>query len=323
MFAVETKNLCYAYSRHFWSRPRQALNGLCLEVGEGEIFGYLGANGAGKTTTIKLLVGLLRPQAGEARIFGMPVQDLASRRWVGFAPENPYFYEYLTAREALRFYAALCDVPAAERCRRADELLDFVGLREAADVRLREYSKGMRQRLGIAQALVHRPRLAILDEPQSGLDPVGRLQVREIILRLKEEGATVFFSTHILSDVEMICDRVGLLVRGRLQASGPLSTLLDARLKCVEMAIEAVPPACLETWRRRASRSQVDPAHAGRMLLTFPDEESANAAAREMLQAGGRLIAYRLQRETLEEYFMRTTGQALLETAAWSSEAER
>jgi len=293
MLAVEIRNLSHSYTHHFWSKPRRALDSLSLEVTEGEIFGYLGANGAGKTTTIKILVGLLPPQAGEARVFGTPVQNLASRRWVGFAPENPYFYEYLTAREALRFYAALCDVPAAERRRRADELLDFVGLREAADVRLREYSKGMRQRLGIAQALVHRPKLAILDEPQSGLDPVGRLQVREIMLRLKEEGATVFFSTHILSDVELICNRVALLAKGKLLACGPLSTLLDARLKHIEMTVENVPAACLNEWRRRSLRSQDDPAHTGRTMLIFGDEVLANDAAREILQAGGRLLSYR------------------------------
>jgi ABC-2 type transport system ATP-binding protein len=330
MVAIQTRSLVHEYATHFWSRPKQALRGLDLAVEKGEIFGYLGANGAGKTTTIKILVGLLRPRSGEAALFDVPVRDLESRRSVGFAPENPYFYEYLTARESLRFYAALCDVPRAERAKRADELLEFVGLREAADVRLKEYSKGMRQRLGIAQAIVHRPRLAILDEPQSGLDPVGRLQVREAILRLKQDGTTVFFSTHILSDVEMICDLVGLVVKGKLEACGPVSSLLQTQVKGVEVGAEGLPPVFVETLGRDAvsavAATAAAPGTATRApghLFAFATEDQAAAAVKAILAAGGRLTLYRPLRETLEEYFMRTTGQARADIGGWSSNADR
>ena len=173
--AISARGLTHSYQRNFWEKKRLALDSLDLTVGRGEIYGFLGANGAGKTTTIKILVGLQRQSSGAAEIFGIPVSDMECRRRIGFMPENPYFYEYLTARESLDFYGALCDLPrSGRRARNNDELLEFVGLSRAADIQLREFSKGMRQRLGIAQAIVHRPPLVILDEPMSGLDPVGR-----------------------------------------------------------------------------------------------------------------------------------------------------
>ncbi len=227
--AIKTTGLSHSYQKNFWEKKRLALDSLDLTVDKGEIYGFLGANGAGKTTAIKILVGLQRQVAGTAEIFGIPVSDMECRRKIGFMPENPYFYEYLTARESLDFYGALCDLPKEGRAGKINELLDFVGLADARDTRLREFSKGMRQRLGIAQAIVHQPPLVILDEPMSGLDPIGRRQVREAILDLHRRGATIFFSSHILSDVEMICHRAALIDHGRLLASGTIDELLEAR----------------------------------------------------------------------------------------------
>ncbi len=229
--AIDLRGLTHSYQRNFWEKRRLALDCLDLRVEKGEIYGFLGANGAGKTTAIKILVGLQTQTRGEVRIFGIPAADMECRRHIGFMPENPYFYEYLTARESMDFYAALCDLPKAGRLARCDELLDFVGLGSARDIRLGEFSKGMRQRLGIAQAIVHRPPLVILDEPMSGLDPIGRKQVREAILELHSRGTTIFFSSHILSDVEMICHRAALIDHGKLLASGSIAELLGGREK--------------------------------------------------------------------------------------------
>jgi ABC-2 type transport system ATP-binding protein len=303
--AVHTRGLCHTYTARVWERRRTALDGLDLSVGAGEIFGYLGANGAGKTTTIKLLVGLLHPAAGSAFLFGRDARDPEARRRVGFMPENPYFYEYLTAAESLDFYGALADVPRAERKTRAGELLEFVGLSDTADVRLREFSKGMRQRLGIAQALVNRPGLVILDEPMSGLDPVGRRQVREAILELRRGGATVFFSTHILSDVELICDRVGLLVKGKLTACGAVRDLLHARAVAYEVGGESIPPEARDKIAAGATGAVSDGTET---VFTFAERGAAERAVEAIAACGGRLSLFRPVRESLEAYFMREMG---------------
>jgi ABC-2 type transport system ATP-binding protein len=320
MAAIETRNLCHSYRRHLWQTAKPVLRGLDLLVEEGEIFGYLGANGAGKTTTIKILTGLQSAGGGEARLFGVSCRDVRARRMVGFQPENPYFYEFLSAEETIRFYAALCGVPRRERAARGAELLELMGLREAARVRVRDFSKGMRQRLGIAQALVHRPRLVILDEPMSGLDPVGRLQVREAIASLRtERGATVFFSSHILADVEMLCDRVGLLVEGRLQAAGPLRELLEARSRRVEVGAEGLSPAARAELSARAVSALEE---GSRTVFTFADTEAAEAAVERIRADGARLRLLQPHRETLEEYFMRSTGKARAEVGAWKGGGE-
>jgi ABC-2 type transport system ATP-binding protein len=201
-------------------RRRRVLHGISFSVREGEIFGFVGPNGAGKTTTLKILMGLIRATSGAASILGHDVGETAYRRHVGFLPENPYFYDFLSGREILAFYARLSGVPRARLRSRVDTLLEWVGLKDAADARLRTYSKGMLQRIGIAQALVHDPQVVFLDEPMSGLDPIGRKEVRDLILRLRSEGKTVFMNTHILSDVEMLCDRVAIIVRGRIHFEG-------------------------------------------------------------------------------------------------------
>jgi ABC-2 type transport system ATP-binding protein len=319
--AIVARKLTHHYRRHFWSRPTRALEALDLEVQEGEIFGYLGANGAGKTTTIKILVGLQRQTAGEATIFGTDCRKPAARRLLGFQPENPYFYEYLSAAEALRFYGALCGLDRSRRAGRAEELLDFVGLGAARDVRVGDFSKGMRQRLGIAQALIHEPRLVILDEPMSGLDPVGRKQVRDLIRRLRDDGLTVFFSSHILGDVEMVADRVGLLVRGRLHAAGTLEELLQTRVRGVEVVAEGVPAQARQELTARAAAHQAS--GADRLLLQYDGWDAADEAVAAVVRSGGRLRAVRPERESLEEYFMRENDLSREEVGTWSGGADR
>jgi len=287
-----------------WKRKRTtAVDRLDLEVGEGEIFGFLGPNGAGKTTTLKLLLGLLRPSAGSAEILGEDARGLAHRGRLGYLPENPYFYDYLTGREFLDFCGQLCGLDGAVRRERIGRLLALVGLEEAAGVRLRRYSKGMLQRIGLAQALVNDPQLLILDEPQSGLDPAGRKQVRDLILELRREGRTIFFSSHILADAEMICDRVGIMNRGRLAACGRLDELLRARVRGVEFQVEGLAGPAREALRRRAS---VFLEEGPRVQFTLPgDEAQVPDVLAQIAAAGGRLVALAPQRETLEDVFLR------------------
>src|SRR5690242_7202841 len=252
--AIETSNLQKTYSIGFWrKKPRVALRPLSLQIHEGEIFGYLGPNGAGKTTTLKLLMGLVFPSAGSARILGMDVNDPRVKAQIGFLPEQPYFYDYLTARELLQYYAQLSGVEARERSRRVDAVLERVGLSDVGGVQLRKFSKGMLQRVGIAQAILHEPKVVFLDEPMSGLDPIGRREVRDLMESLKHEGKTVFFSTHILSDAEALCDRVAVLHKGELRGIGVIADLTSSVRGKVEViwqggvippAIHALSPEC-------------------------------------------------------------------------------
>jgi ABC-2 type transport system ATP-binding protein len=223
---VRVQNVVKDFRPGFGLRKKRVLDGITLSVREGEIFGFVGPNGAGKTTTLKVLLGLIRATSGEARILGHDVRETGFREHIGFLPENPYFHEFLTGREFLRFYAKLAGFPRRERERRIAQLLHWVGLAHAGDARLRTYSKGMLQRLGIAQALVHDPQVVFLDEPMSGLDPLGRKDIRDLILRLRDEGTTVFMNTHILPDVEMLCDRVAIIVRGRIRWEGRIEDFL-------------------------------------------------------------------------------------------------
>src|SRR5919201_6225309 len=218
MAAIETFGLQKTYAVSFWRKQsRVALRPLNLRIEEGEIFGYLGPNGAGKTTTLKLLMGLMYPTAGSARILGFEVNDPRVKAQIGFLPEQPYFYDYLTARELLEYYAQLSGVDARSRKPRVESVLDRLGMTDSANVQLRKFSKGMLQRIGIAQAILHDPKVVFLDEPMSGLDPIGRREVRDLIEGLRQDGKTVFFSTHILSDAEALCDRVAILHQGELR----------------------------------------------------------------------------------------------------------
>ncbi len=287
-----------------WRRERTvAVDALDLEVAEGEIYGFLGPNGAGKTTTLKLLLGLLRPSAGRAEVLGEDAGGIVHRSQLGYLPENPYFYDYLTGREFLDFCGRLCGLPNPVRRERIARLLALVDLERAADVRLRQYSKGMLQRAGMAQALVNDPKLLILDEPQSGLDPLGRKQVRDLILQLRAEGRTVLFSSHILADAEMICDRVGIMNRGRLVAAGRLEQLQRVRVSAVEFQADGLDAAARAALRSRAS---VFLEESGRVQFTLPGDEGQVPEVLAALQAaGGRVVSIAPQHETLEDVFLR------------------
>src|SRR5579871_2046708 len=248
MHAIEILGLEKTYSVGFWRKqPKVALRPLHLAVEEGEIFGFLGPNGAGKTTTLKMLMGLVFPTGGTAKILGREIGDPRMQAQIGFLPEQPYFYDYLTARELLEYFAGLSGVPAKERSRRAGEMLVRVGLKDAGNVQLRKFSKGMLQRVGIAQAILHQPKVVFFDEPMSGLDPMGRREVRDLIQQLKREGKTVFFSTHILSDAEALCDRVAVIHLGELRAVGAVAELTSGVHGKIEIVWEgSVIPAALK-----------------------------------------------------------------------------
>ncbi|HXV21739.1 MAG TPA: ABC transporter ATP-binding protein [Desulfuromonadales bacterium] len=281
-----------------------AVDDVSLRVPAGECFGILGPNGAGKTTTIKLIMDLVRPDAGTIRLFGQPHRTVAVKSRLGFLPENPYFYDYLTAGEFLDFYARLFSLPKEVRRRRVGELLETVGLANRRDRQLRKFSKGMLQRLGLAQALVNEPDLVILDEPMSGLDPVGRREVRDIILSLRRAGKTVFFSTHILSDTELLCDRVAILSKGELKAVGKVSELLSSGVRHWEVAFDGVPAdASLPGLDRVVSRE------GSSVLVTAKDEAAVRQLVRAVLDRGGSLQSVIPQRERLEDLFLREIGR--------------
>src|SRR6202171_2372212 len=237
--AIEIENLTKDYPFGFLHlKKKTSLEGLTMSVEDGEVFGFLGPNGAGKTTTIKLLVGLIFPTAGTAHILGKPISDISMHRDIGYLPEQPYFYDYLTAAELLDYFARFHEFTDTERRERVQRMLKKVGLETAGKIQLLKYSKGMLQRVGLAQAILHDPKVVILDEPMSGLDPVGRREVRDIILELKQAGKTVLFSTHILSDAEMLCDRVGVIVGGKLGGGGAPSELVGLKAQGMEILFE-------------------------------------------------------------------------------------
>ena len=278
----------------------QAVKDLDLEVEEGEIFGFVGPNGAGKTTTIQMLMGLIFPTSGKAFIYDAPIPSAEAKRRIGFLPENPSYYEFLTGREALRFFGQLSGLGAADLAPRIEELLELVGIADAADRQIRKYSKGMQQRLGIAQALVGDPSFVVLDEPMSGLDPIGRKDVRDLILELKRRGKTVLFSTHILPDVEALADRVGVILGGRLRDVGRISDLLSPRIRSVEVVMD-VP----ERARGAISRGKLVSQDQARLGLSFSDLDQANQAVAAALAGGAELVSMVPYRETLEDFFVR------------------
>ncbi|PCJ53745.1 MAG: ABC transporter [Candidatus Hydrogenedentota bacterium] len=302
MNTIEIANLSKTYRSHIGVKSRPVLDNLSLNVKENEIYGFLGKNGAGKTSTIKILCGLIRPSSGSAKILGESVRKRTARQHIGYLPENPYFYEYLTPKETISFYAKLEGMTRAERSRRWDELSEILDLRGIADQRVRGFSKGMRQRLGFAVTLVSDPKVLILDEPMSGLDPMGRHMIREIILHLKEQKKTIFFSSHILADVEQICDRIGMLIDGRLQAEGNISDLLSRKVNQVELIARAIPDSLVEEIRVMAdtSRESEDGVH-----FQLPNLDAANQAARRIQQEDGVLVEITPIKESLEDYFVR------------------
>ncbi len=306
--AVRVEGLRKSFRTGFWGTRRETLKGISFSVPAGRAVGYLGANGAGKTTTLKVLVGLLAPDAGTAEILGLPVDDPACRRRVGFLPENPYFYEHLSAREGLRFYGGLSRMDPRDVEARSGPLLERVGLAAAADRRLGEFSKGMRQRLGLAQALLHDPELLILDEPISGLDPFGRKLVKDLILEERDRGKTVFFSSHILADVEEVCDFAVIVAGGRVTASGTVQELLHRGVHEYEVALRGGTPEVLERVAPgRVGHPRRDGDVTRGRLPGDIDPAALHAAAGA---AGATVIELVPHRETLEELFVRTGGTA-------------
>ncbi|MGD0304303.1 MAG: ABC transporter ATP-binding protein [Candidatus Acidiferrales bacterium] len=302
--AIEIQSLTKDYAVGFWrKKTRRSLDSLSLEVHEGEAFGFLGPNGAGKTTTLKLLMGIIFPTSGTARIRGRSIEDVAMHREIGYLPEQPYFYDYLTARELLDYFARFFGYSASERRERVEKFLDLVGLSAAGNVQLRKFSKGMMQRVGIAQAILHDPQVVFLDEPMSGLDPVGRREVRDIILELKRQGRTVFFSTHILTDAEMLCDRVAVLVGGKLQGVGAPNEIVSLEVYGMEILFElnsgaAVPASLGDKVRNTGNRYQVDVPEAG----LYP-------ALEQLKGANAKILSVVPLRPSLEDYFFKLVGK--------------
>jgi len=309
--AIETENLSKEYPHGFLHlKKKTSLEGLTMQVEDGEVFGLLGPNGAGKSTTIKLLMGIIFPTAGCARMLGKPVSDVSMHRDIGYLPEQPYFYDYLTATEVLNYFARFHGYSAAERGERVAKMLKKVGLETAGKIQLRKYSKGMLQRVGMAQAILHDPKLVILDEPMSGLDPVGRREVRDVILELKNAGKTILFSTHILPDAEMLCDRVGVIAGGKLRGVGAPGAIVGVKATGMEILFELAEGAALpEKIRAPATRS-------GAGYRMSVGETELYAALEELRAAGARITSVTQIKPTLEDFFMELVGKDRAQAAA-------
>jgi ABC-2 type transport system ATP-binding protein len=300
---IEVEGLVKTFRIGFTLRKVEALRGVSFTVNEGEIFGFLGPNGAGKTTTIKTIVGLLRPTQGTCTLLGKPAGTISARSDIGYLPESPYFYDNLLPEEFMDLCGRLRGLGRAQRRTRTDELLDKVGLGGARDRQLRKFSKGMLQRIGLAQSLIGDPKLLILDEPMTGLDPVGRKEVRDLIVELRSQGKTIFFSSHILSDVETICDRVVIVNKGRVTAHGALSELLSPAVRLVDLELEAAEADLPESITAAGVevRAEGDVVH-----VTAKGEREADEVLRRALDAGIRVRAVTPRKETLENLFMRS-----------------
>lgn len=302
MPAIATFDLTKDYFTGFFrKRPKRALDRLSLEVGEGEVFGLLGPNGAGKSTTLKLLLRLIFPTAGRATVLGRELDAVSMHARIGYLPEHPYFYDHLSAQEFMNYAGELCGLDKATRRRRIGDLLERVGLAGSEDVPLRKFSKGMLQRVGIAQALVNDPEVIFLDEPMSGLDPLGRREVRDLMLGLKGEGKTIFFSTHILPDAEMLCDRVAILNRGQLQGCGELREILSLSVSATEIVLEhpqADLIAELQPLTSRAVRT------GDSVRLEIPTDTDLSEVLESILRAGCKIASLNPVKMSLEDYFL-------------------
>ena len=310
-YAVEIINLSKDYETGFLKKTKvRALDGVTLSVPRGRIFGFLGGNGAGKTTTIKLLMGLIFPTEGSAKILGHDISEVGMHARIGYCPENPYFYDYLTANELMDYFGRLFGHDPARRREMSRELLTAVGLEEKDWKRqLRKYSKGMLQRVGLAQSLINDPEVVFLDEPMSGLDPVGRREVRELIAGLRERGTTVFMSTHILSDIEALCDEVAILRRGKLAAAGDLTELLAASegSRVLEISIQGVEPESIREKVEFISGATLAAEPNGAIIQVL-DEADIDAVLKITREAGGRLAAVQPVKQSLEELFVKETA---------------
>src|SRR6516164_6417690 len=309
--AIETENLAKQYPYGFLHlKKKTSLEGLTMQVEEGEAFGLLGPNGAGKSTTIKLLMGIIFPTAGNARILGRPASDVSMHRDIGYLPEQPYFYDYLTAAEVLDYFARFHGFGVAERAERVRQMLKKVGLETAGKIQLRKYSKGMLQRVGLAQAILHDPKLVILDEPMSGLDPVGRREVRDIILELKTAGKTILFSTHILPDAEVLCDRVGVIAGGKLRGVGAPDAIVAVKTVGMEILFE------LPEVNPQTERIRVQAAKSGAGYRLSVAENELYAALEELRGAGAKILSVTRIKPTLEDFFMEVVGKDRTQAAA-------
>jgi ABC-2 type transport system ATP-binding protein len=300
--AIRIENLQKAFRLGFIPKTKGILKGITFSVREGEIFGYLGPNGAGKTTTIKCLLGLIFPDRGTIEIFGQPHLSARARQSLGFLPENPYFYDYLTAREFLAFTADLFGLKSRDKSERIAGLLKLVGLERAAGLQLRKFSRGMLQRIGLAQALVNDPRLVILDEPLGGLDPLGRKEIRDIILRFKQDGKTVFFTSHILQDIEMICDHVAIIVGGRVVKQGALRELVSEKVLFTEMTVSGLPAEAFRGLGESVSTQ------GERVLLKVYNERRVDEIMGLVRENKGRIVSLSPRTETLEDIFVETVS---------------
>jgi len=304
MSILEVQDLRKTFTRGFLRRKTEAVRGISFSVEPGQIFGFLGPNGAGKTTTIKILMGLIFPSSGRVSVLGAPAGNRAAKARLGYLPENPYFYDYLSAPELLDMVGRIHGLDRGTRRKRVGELIERVGLGHAGKRPLRSFSKGMLQRCGLAQALVGDPELVVLDEPMSGLDPLGRKEVRDLILELRDRGKTVFFCTHILADASMLCDRVSFIVRGELKDTGPLGELLSPKVHSVDVVWRT--PAqdadvVRSTLRERAGEHETT--SEGEVLRTT-DPQAAQEFVRAVVERGGSIVSVHPHRQSLEELFV-------------------
>jgi len=296
--ALEVKDLHKSFKTGFIPKRKKILEGISLKVEEGEIFGYLGPNGAGKTTTIKCILGLIFPDKGEIEILGHDYLSLQAKQRIGFLPENPYFYDYLTASEFLRFYAQLFSLDKKEIDNKITDLLSLVGLNQSKDIQLRKFSRGMLQRIGFAQALINDPSLVLFDEPLGGLDPLGRKEIRDIIVRLRDNGKTVFLSSHILQDIEMICDRVAIIVQGQVINQGKLQDLISEKILFTEIILSGIEKKDIE------GLGECLAADGGRILLKVFDEKKVNDVLKLVQEHKGKIHSLIPRTETLEDLFV-------------------
>ncbi len=297
-YVLEVTELHKSFKTGFIPRENKILKGITFSVEEGEIFGYLGPNGAGKTMTLKCILGLIFPAQGEIKLFNLPHLSLKAKAKIGFLPENPYFYDYLTATEFLRFYGQLLGLNKNTREKKIAHLLKLVGLDQAENLQLRKFSRGMLQRIGLAQALINDPSLIFLDEPLGGLDPIGRKEIRDIILRLKEEGKTVFLCSHILQDIEMICDRVAIIIQGSLINQGKLQDLVSEKILFTEIILSGVEPGFLEKYGECVATD------GGRTLIKVYQDEKVNQVIDTVRSQKAKIHSLIPRTATLEDLFI-------------------